>query len=468
MTAIDRRTFLATSTAALVGTSVGQGFRPREPLRRTAAASAAVSPADAPEVVGRGFSPADATSRKRLALVGTGSRGCSMWGAALVEGYPDVVEIVGLFDSNGLRARAAQRIIGTKAPVFAEFDAMLRQTTPDAVVVATVDATHAQYVVRALDLGFDVYSEKPLCTDERQCRDILDAVARSGKTVVATMNARHAREAKKVKALLMEGAIGDVVSVDFHEYLDTSHGADYFRRWHRFREHSGTLLCHKASHHFDLANWWLASEPLEVSATGDLRFYGKAHAFRGTNCRPCPHKARCPFAWDVTKDPTNVTLYVECESEDGYLRDGCVFDERIDIFDTMSVRIRYASQAVVTYTASTYLPFEGQSVSFNGTRGRLDYFDMGGGGFERRELRLTRQFGRSEVVTDLPAERAGGHGGADGSLHDLLFRNDPADDPLELRADVRAGALASLVGIAARHSVDKGGVPVALADLVRV
>lgn len=430
---VDRRTFLATSAAALVGSSLPQA-------RET-------------------------TPRLRLALAGTGSRGSSMWGDDLVRYYADRVELVGLFDRNRLRARAAQGLIGTSAPIFPDFDSMLRTTRPDAVIVATVDATHAQYTVRALDLGFDVFSEKPLCTTEEQCQSILDAVHRSGHIVTATMNARHAREAKKVKALLQEGAIGEVLSVDFHEYLDTSHGADYFRRWHRFRENSGTLLCHKASHHFDLANWWLGSDPVEVSASGDLRVYGRNNPYRGTNCRPCAHKATCPFAWDVTKDPTYVKLYVECESEDGYLRDGCVFDERIDIYDTMSVTIRYANRTLVSYTASTYLPYEGQSVSFNGTKGRLDYVDMGGGGYARREVRLTRRFGPSEVVTDLPPERPGGHGGADGSLHDLLFRNDPPNDTLGLRADVRAGALASLIGIAARHSIERGGTPIRIADL---
>jgi predicted dehydrogenase len=434
MHTIDRRTFLASSAAALVAA-------------RTARADGL---------------------RLRLALVGTGSRGSSMWGSDLTEFYADRVEHVGLFDRNGRRARAAQSIIGTRAPVYADFETMLRQTRPDAVVVATVDATHAEYVVRALDAGFDVYSEKPLCTTAEQCQAILDAVHRTGHTVTATMNARHAREAKKVKALLLEGAIGDVLSVDFHEYLDTSHGADYFRRWHRFRANSGTLLCHKASHHFDLANWWLGSDPVEVSASGALRFYGRNNPYRGTNCRPCPHKAECPFAWDVTTDPTYVKLYVECESEDGYLRDGCVFDAGIDIYDTMSVRIQYASRAVVTYTAATYLPHEGQSIAFNGTRGRLEYVDMAGGGQTRREIRLTRQFGKSEIITDLPPERAGGHGGADASLHDLLFRNDPAVDSLGLRADVRAGALASLVGIAARTSIEREGAPVKIGDLVRI
>jgi predicted dehydrogenase len=229
-------------------------------------------------------------ARRRLALAGTGSRGSGTWGEDLVRHYADRVDLVGLFDANGLRARAAQRLMGTDAPVFGEFEAMVRQMRPDAVIVATVDATHARYIVGALELGVDVLSEKPMCTDEVQCQAIVDAAARTGRSVTVTLNARHSREAKKVKALLQDGAIGDVLSVDFHEYLDTSHGADYFRRWHRFRKNSGTLLCHKASHHFDLANWWLDSDPVEVSASGDLRVYGRNNAYRGTNCRTCPHR----------------------------------------------------------------------------------------------------------------------------------------------------------------------------------
>ena len=60
--------------------------------------------------------------------------------------------------------------------------------------------------------------------------------------------------------------------------LDTSHGADYFRRWHREKDKSGGLLVHKSTHHFDLVNWWLASSPKTVFAMGGLRFYGRENA----------------------------------------------------------------------------------------------------------------------------------------------------------------------------------------------
>jgi predicted dehydrogenase len=404
----------------------------------------------------------------RMAIVGTGSRGSFTWGQEVVKGYSDVVDIIGLCDHNGKRVEAAKKLIGTSAPTFTDFDRMIQATKPDTVTVTTVDGTHAKYIIRAMELGCDVMSEKPLCTDEQQCQAILDAQKKTGKKITVTFNARHGLKDKKLKSMLLEKAIGDVISVDFHEYLDTSHGADYFRRWHRLKANSGTLLVHKASHHFDQANWWLNSTPVSVTAFGELKYYGRNGTMRGTNCRTCPHKGECKFYWDVTKSERLMKLYVECESEDGYLRDGCVFHDKTDIYDTMSVVVRYANGVTLNYTANTFLPYEGQAISFNGTKGRIDLNDFSGGGFKSDELRLTRSFGKSEVITDFGPRREGGHGGADTSLHDLIFRGLPKDDPLSLRANFRDGALASLIGIAAYRSIERGGQTIKINDLVKL
>lgn len=406
--------------------------------------------------------------RLKIAIVGTGSRGTSTWGIPVAKNYTDIVEFVGLCDINGKRVKVSQDMIGTTAPTYTDFDQMVKETKPDAVIVTTVDSTHYRYIIRALELGCDAISEKPMCTDEAQCQAILDAQKRTGRKVTVTFNARHSPQAKKIRSLLMEKAIGDVMSVDFHEYLDTSHGADYFRRWHRLKENSGTLLVHKASHHFDQANWWLGSAPTEVSATGELKFYGRNNPFRSTHCRVCPYRQQCKFHWDVTQNPRYVKLYVNCESEDGYLRDGCVWRENTNIYDTMSVRVKYENGTMLTYTANTYLPYEGQSISFNGTKGRIDASGFRGGGHSVRELRLTRSFGKSELVRDLEPRREGGHGGSDTSIQDLIFRGQEGPDPLGLRAGLRAGAYGSLVGIAAYRSIERGGIPVKIADLVKL
>jgi len=404
--------------------------------------------------------------RERLAIVGTGGRGTGMWGKPAVEEYGDVCEIVGLCDINSRRVRAAQSLMGTKAPCYTDFEQMVRETKPDRIIVTTVDATHYRYIIWGLELGCAIITEKPLCTDERQCRAILDAQRKTGGDVTVTFNDRYLPESMLMKQLLMEKAIGNIISVNFHEYLDTSHGADYFRRWHHLKENSGTLLVHKASHHFDLTNWWLDSRPLEVSAGGDLRFYGRNNQFRGTHCRGCAFKPRCQFQWDVTADPENVKLYVECESEDGYLRDACVWRESTNIYDTMSVRAKYENGTLLSYTADTYLPYEGQAISLNGTLGRLDWNTFGGGGFASKEIRLTRRFARSEVLRPMVPKREGDHGGSDSSIRDRVFRNPHASDTLGQRADLLAGAYSSLLGIAAYRSIERDGRPVKIAELL--
>jgi len=94
--------------------------------------------------------------RLRMAIVGTGNRGSVTWGEDVVKGYSDTVEIVGLCDINRKRVEAAKKLIGINAPTFVDFDRMISETHPDTVMVTTVDATHARYIVRALELGCDV------------------------------------------------------------------------------------------------------------------------------------------------------------------------------------------------------------------------------------------------------------------------------------------------------------------------
>jgi hypothetical protein len=160
-----------------------------------------------------------------------------------------------------------------------------------------------------------------------------------------------------VRELLASGRIGEVTSVHFEWALDTVHGADYFRRWHRQREKSGGLLVHKPTHHFDLVNWWLGSHPELVFAQVDLRFYGEDGAGAASAGLPRPHRSRGaatlghdPFLLDIASDPRLKRLYLDAEHEDGYIRDLDVFIEGITIDDTMSVLARYASGAVLTYS----------------------------------------------------------------------------------------------------------------------
>ena len=149
--------------------------------------------------------------------------------------------------------------------------------------------------MRALDAGCDCITEKPLTTTPEKAQRILDACKRNNRHVRVLFNYRYSPPRTQIKDLLMSGAIGDVLSVDFHWLLNTSHGADYFRRWHSQKEISGGLMVHKATHHFDLVNWWLGSDPEIVMAYGKKEFYTPAMAKRmglAEPSRALPHLPR--------------------------------------------------------------------------------------------------------------------------------------------------------------------------------
>lgn len=417
-------------------------------------------------------------AKKRMAMVGTGIRGTGFWGNTVVRNYGDQLEFVGLCDVNRGRLELAKREFALNAQLFSDFDEMLDKTKPDMVVVTTVDATHHEFIVKALNKGVDVITEKPLTTDESKCQAILDAERKSGKKVIVGFNYRYGTLPTAIKQQLVDNSVGKLTSVDFHWYLNVYHGADYFRRWHRLTEKGGSLWVHKSTHHFDLLNWWIDSDPVEVTAYGALEHYGKNNSFRHTNCRPCPHKDKCKFYWDVTKNKRLMSLYVENEKYDGYLRDGCVWKEDIDIYDKMSAQIKYANGVVVNYSLTTYSPYEGWRTAFNGLEGRIDSWEdipwqqgseavdqasrhaqeMQQGGGEQPEefdqIMVMRNFEDYKQIK-VPRVRSG-HGGGDRRLQDRIFIDPNAPDPLRHAAGTRDGAMSILIGIAARKSIETG------------
>jgi predicted dehydrogenase len=246
-----------------------------------------------------------------------------------------------------------------------------------------------------------------------------------------------------------------VQSLDFHWYLDTSHGADYFRRWHRVMTNAGGLFVHKATHHFDLVNWWLADRPEAVFADGALRTYGSNGPFRSTRCTGCPHTEACPFFWDIREEPERYRLYVETEPGDGYIRDGCVFDPEIDIYDTMGALVSYRGGALMTYSLNAYCAYEGMRAAVNGATGRAEIEVIETRDADQDEIAIYRpRHAQPERVIGVP--RTAGHGGGDERMLEHLFRG-AAEDPLGHAAGSLDGAYSILVGVAANRSVAAGG-----------
>ncbi len=402
---------------------------------------------------------------KRYALVGASGRATYMFAKPMVETFGESAEVVGVFDTNPLRIDALKELSGAVAPSYTDCDKMLAETKPDAVIITTMDRYHHEYAIKAMEAGADVITEKPMTIDADKCNAILEAEKRTGRKIIVTFNYRYAPFSTAIKQAIMEGAVGEVLSVHFEYLLDTSHGADYFRRWHRRKENSGGLLVHKATHHFDLVNWWIQQEPEQVMAYGTRRFYGPTRKERGERCHTCQYKKTCEFYWDITADPFTKRMYFDCESADGYYRDRCVFADEIDIEDSMSVNVRYNEGAIMSYSLTAHSPWEGYRIAINGTNGRLEANEYGSGVHAQEPAFYFDVFDRRKQRISYTVPKAtGGHGGGDDKLLQMLFEG-AESDPLGYQAGSYAGAVSILTGIAANKSIATGS-DVLVKDLV--
>ena len=388
---------------------------------------------------------------KTYVLVGTGYRGLWSYCEPLVREYADVAKLKAVCDINPKRAKLVGDYLQADIPAYTDFDRMLQEQKPDVVIVTTKDCAHEQYICKALEAGCDVITEKPMTTDSRMCAHILETEKRTGHKVAVTFNCRFMDFYVKIKELLMSGLVGDVLSVHYQWLLDTSHGADYFRRWHSIRANSGSLLIHKSTHHFDLANWFLDDEPVKVNAFGTRRFYGPTREERGERCLTCPYKKTCEFYFDIDAEDGGrlKMLYKDCEDADGYLRDRCLFSDVIDIEDSVSLNVKYAKGTVMSYSLTAHSPYECMKIVFNGVKGRLECDNA----FGVETIRFYDRAGQCMTIDRSRVRQLpGGHGGSDPAMRDKLFRG-WTQDPLHQMADTRAGAMSIGIGIAANLSM---------------
>ncbi|MGP7961260.1 Gfo/Idh/MocA family protein [Sanguibacter sp. A247] len=457
---------------------------PRRGASASTLADAAVVPAMAPVPDGR--------PRRRYAVLGTGHR-AGMYVGAITGDHADVAQIVAWCDTNPGRAAFYDREVGAALgldgpaglPAYGPdgLERMITEQRVDVVIITTPDHLHAEHVARAQAAGADVVVEKPLTTTAEGARTIADSVRATGRDIVMTFNYRYAPRNSTLREIIASGAIGRPTSVHFEWVLDTVHGADYFRRWHRERENSGSLLIHKSSHHFDLVGWWLDDTPARVYASAHRDVYGAENA-AGRGARPARGSVaeNDPWSLDLRRDRRLRELYLDSEAHDGYIRDRDVFAEGIDIDDNIAVVVDYARGATMTYSLNAHSPWEGYTVSVNGTEGRVELSVVERGAIrvdadgrvvldpsatpdavpvadsrpEGERIMLQRHWEGAREVP-IPAGQ-GGHGGGDAILLMDVFRRDLrlSEDPLGRAAGVIDGMRAIAVGIAANRSLETG------------
>ena len=323
-------------------------------------------------------------------------------------------------------------------------------------------------------------TEKPMTTTSAKAQRILDACKRNDRHVRVLFNYRYSPPRTQVKDLLMNGEIGDVLSVDFHWLLNTQHGADYFRRWHSQQGNLRRTDGAQGDSSFRPGELVAGRAARDSSGVRQARVLHTHHgAAHGTEVasRALPHmpgEGRVHFLSRPRGRSALKALYLDNEHYDGYFRDQCVFRPEIDIEDTMNVIVRYDTGATLSYSLNACNSWEGYQIAFNGTRGRLEHEmveQIYVAGANMTQGAATPDGVRTRIIPLRGAPReiepwtaSGGHGGGDEVMLNDIF-GIPAVDPYKRASDERSGAYSILIGAAANRCFETGQA-VRIAELV--
>ena len=158
----------------------------------------------------------------QLALIGSGIQGIYDTMAALrVEG----VKLIAACDLYTDRLARAKELWGDAIFTTQDYREILNRTDVDAVIIATPDHWHNQIVIDALHAGKHVYCEKPMVQKIAEGEAIISAEKKSGKILQVGSQGLSSLGNEKAKQLYQQGAIGDIVMLDFYNDRYSAEGA---------------------------------------------------------------------------------------------------------------------------------------------------------------------------------------------------------------------------------------------------
>jgi hypothetical protein len=232
--------------------------------------------------------------------LGAGSRG-NVYGNYAVK-YPDQLDIIGVAEPILIRnERYTKKHNIPEGNRFKTWeDVFKRPKFADAIIISTPDRLHYGPCMEALKMGYDVLLEKPISPSEKECRDILSLAKKNDRIVAVCHVLRYAPYFIKLKELMHNGSIGEVISIQHLEPIMYEHMSHSYVRgnWHNSNETTPIILA-KSCHDLDILKWMLEKHCRSISAFGDLKWFKKENAPAGSTERctdGCKIEGECPYS----------------------------------------------------------------------------------------------------------------------------------------------------------------------------
>ncbi|MBN2308749.1 MAG: Gfo/Idh/MocA family oxidoreductase [Candidatus Hydrogenedentes bacterium] len=208
---------------------------------------------------------------KRIGLMGCGTvagyghlpalRDCPDW------------ELAAIFEPDAGRLAAAKKKFNVPN-AFQEVEPFF-ESGIDAIAITSPAPCHIQNVRDAVRYGKHILCEKPLAMNEAEAEEMIALTRDAGLMLFTGFTYRFGDEALKVKDLVDQGVIGDILSLRLiyiwnchgrYEIDENGNRIEQRRREGRMLEGGPLVDC--GVHQIDLARWWLGSEIVRFQSAG--------------------------------------------------------------------------------------------------------------------------------------------------------------------------------------------------------
>lgn len=389
---------------------------------------------------------------KRLAVIGCGLRGdCYM--SELRDGLGKQWQLSALADPNPTAIEVYRRNYGNdNVLAFKSGPELLREMSGklDAVIITSPNFVHTESVLPALEQGLTILLEKPVDTTIDACRRIWRSYTAAGQPpLVIGFVLRYTSFYRKIKQLIDDGAIGQVLLIEATELMGAPLTALYLRDWRSRTAMAGPLLLEKCCHDFDLLNMLAGGSARRVSSFGALtRFVPEPAA--AMHCKDCNLTSQCrytagkvaPYLMQVSRRDEIIELIPEDN-------DRCVFNLEKDIWDHQVANIEYENGILATFTVAMDQPKTTRRIRIAGTQGQIE------GDIGLDELELSQHLeegseGQRVTKIEIQHDDSGHHGGD--SVLSQQFKAMLKDEPLPPAAGLREGVEASILALMSEQS----------------
>lgn len=407
----------------------------------------------------------------KVILIGAGGRGEAY--AELMKKMPEQYQLVGVAEPIKERRENIRKMFEIpKENCCEDWQLILDKTKfADIVVIATMDRQHYAPAMKAIEMGYDLLLEKPIAPTVQECRNIAVAAKNKGVKVLVCHVLRYTPFYKTVKKIIMDGVVGDIMSVIAVEGVGNLHYSHSFARgdWHREDETTPMILA-KCCHDLDIIQWLVDKSCKKVSSFGELTHFTEENAPAGAPHRcigeKCPAEKTCPYHYKKVYLQEDSRDFMRRAASRGFTKEfwptddevikglentnfgACVYYADNNVVDHQVVNMEFEGGATASLTMNAFNK-GGRYIRIFGTKGEL-YAQASATEIEvyTYDDKVTKKISVEKTEESI----SGGHGGGDAGIISEMY--DYLQDEYHgyCAADIETSVKNHMIGFAAEKA----------------